>query len=233
MKLRIFSFENEIIFSEEYISVLQIEENVLFAQIIESINQRIIGSEKQIENLVLLDEDNELKFQKEVLLITDPWNFDFNQKKIQTALFQYIENIYKLEYDKMSEFQSLFQQLEVGVSDVWDELPFTFEYKDNIGISEYLKLVGLKIQQKECGVIQKVLSIIDVVEYFDIVKLIVFVNLKLFLNEKQLLEVYKYARYKKVNLLLLETGKEKEPVEGEKIWLIDSDYDEIILYNGL
>ena len=161
MKLRIFSFENEIIFSEEYISVLQIEENVLFAQIIESINQRILGSEKQIENLVLLDEDNELKFQKEVLLITDPWNFDFNQKKIQTALFQYIENIYKLEYDKMSEFQSLFQQLEVGVSDVWDELPFTFEYKDNIGISEYLKLVGLKIQQKECGVIQKVLSIID------------------------------------------------------------------------
>lgn len=37
--------------------------------------------------------------------------------------------------------------------------------------------------------------------------------------------------YKKVNILLIETGEEKEPIKNKKILFVDSDYDEIILYN--
>ena len=53
MKMKVFSFENDIIFSEEYISVLQIEEKILFTRIIESINSKILDIEDEnMENIV-------------------------------------------------------------------------------------------------------------------------------------------------------------------------------------
>lgn len=232
MKMKVFSFENDIIFSEEYISVLQIEEKILFTRIIEGINSKILDiGDENMENIVLLEGEDELDFKKDVLLITDPWSFDFNQKKVQTRLFKYIENEYTIDSEKMKTFISLFQKLEIEATDIWDELPFEFEYKNMIGLAEYLKLLGLKIKVQDNSIIQRVMSIIDVIEYFQIAKLVIFVNIKLFFSEEQLREIYKYAQYKKVMLLLLETGKEEKPLSREKIYFIDSDYDEIILYN--
>ena len=91
--------------------------------------------------------------------------------------------------------------------DVWEDLPFEFEYKDSIGVQEYLKLLGLKIAMGDR-------------------------DSKLYLSQKELEEVYKYIMYKKVMVLLLETGDEKECVKNEKILFVDSDYDEIMMYNN-
>ena len=134
----------------------------------------------------------------------------------------------------MSDFQTHFQSLQINAMDVWEDLPFEFEYKDSIGVQEYLKLLGLKIAMgdRDSKIIDIVLMIIDVVEYFGIAKLVVFTNLKLYLSQKELEEVYKYIMYKKVMVLLLETGDEKECVKKEKILFVDSDYDEIMMYNN-
>lgn len=131
----------------------------------------------------------------------------------------------------MSEFQNVFQNLQLNVLDVFNEFPFEFNYKESIGIQEYLKLLGLKISNNKERIIDTIFSLIDVVEYLSIAKLLIFVNVKLYLCNDEIQEVYKYAMYKNVNILLIETGEEKEPLENEKILYIDSDYDEIILYN--
>ena len=165
------------------------------------------------------------------MCIRDRFNIDFNQKKIQSALYNKIEKIYKQEFERMSEFQTIFQKLQLNVLDVFNEFPFEFNYKESIGIQEYLKLLGLKISNNKGKIIDTVFSLIDVVEYLSVAKLLVFVNLKLYPSDDELNEIYKYAMYKKVNILLIETGEEKEPLENEKILYIDSDYDEIVLYN--
>lgn len=232
MIMRIFSFDNEIEFSEDYIHVLQIEDAKLFARIVSSINNGINDINPLQENILFLEEDNEVKMSKDIMLIIDIWNFDFNQKKIQTALFQHMEKTFQIEYERMHQFNTLIKKLEIDAMDVWNELPFEFSYKENISITEYLKLIGLKIKCEENhGIVERIFSIIDIVEYFRVAKLVVFVNIKLYLNPKELQEVYKYALYKKVPLLLLETGKEKETMQNEKILFVDSDYDEIVLYN--
>ena len=92
-------------------------------------------------------------------------------------------------------------------------------------------MLGIKISNNKEKIIDTIFSLIDVVEYLSIAKLLIFVNIKLYLGNDEIQEVYKYAMYKKVNILLIETGEEKEPLENEKILYIDSDYDEIILYN--
>ena len=232
MIMRIPSFENDIVFSENYISVLHIQNGTLFARIIGSINSLINGVEELNEKIIFIDEDEKImKASKDIMLITDIWNFDFNQKKIQSALYNKIEKIYKQEFERMSEFQTIFQKLQLNVLDVFNEFPFEFNYKESIGIQEYLKLLGLKISNNKGKIIDTVFSLIDVVEYLSVAKLLVFVNLKLYLSDDELNEIYKYAMYKKVNILLIETGEEKEPIKNEKILFVDSDYDEIILYN--
>ena len=234
MIMKIFSLENDIIFKEEYINVLQIQDKKLFTNVINSLNDNINNIEDTKERIIILDNDIEIKIEKEVLMIIDVFNIDFNQKKIQSALFQKIEKIYQQEYERLSDFQTHFQSLQINAMDVWEDLPFEFEYKDSIGVQEYLKLLGLKIAMgdRDSKIIDIVLMIIDVVEYFGIAKLVVFTNLKLYLSQKELEEVYKYIMYKKVMVLLLETGDEKECVKNEKILFVDSDYDEIMMYNN-
>ena len=225
MIMKIFSLENDITFTEEYINVLQIQDKKLFTNVINSLNDNINNIEDTKERIIILDNDIEIKIEKEVLLIIDVFNIDFNQKKIQSALYNKIEKIYKHEFERMSEFQTIFQKLQLNI------FPFEFNYKESIGIQEYLKLLGLKISNNKGKIIDTVFSLIDVVEYLSVAKLLVFVNLKLYLSDDELNEIYKYAMYKKVNILLIETGEEKEPIENEKILYIDSDYDEIVLYN--
>ena len=231
MIMKIFSLENDIIFTEEYINVLQIQDKKLFTNVINSLNDNINNIEDTKERIIILDNDTEIKIEKEVLMFSDVFNIDFNQKKIQSALYNKIEKIYKQEFERMSEFQTIFQKLQLNVLDVFNEFPFEFNYKESIGIQEYLKLLGLKISNNKGKITDTIFSLIDVVEYLSITKILIFVNLKLYLIDDELKEIYKYAMYKKVNILLIETGEEKEPLENEKILYIDSDYDEIILYN--
>lgn len=231
MIMKIFSLENDMIFTEEYINVLQIQDKKLFTNVINSLNDNINNIEDTKERIIILDNDTGIKIEKEVLMIIDVFNIDFNQKKIQNALYNKIEKIYKQEFERMSEFQNVFQKLQLNVLDVFNEFPFEFNYKESIGIQEYLKLLGLKISNNKEKIIDTIFSLIDVVEYLSIAKLLIFVNIKLYLGNDEIQEVYKYAMYKKVNILLIETGEEKEPLENEKILYIDSDYDEIILYN--
>lgn len=231
MIMKIFSLENDIIFTEEYINVLQIQDKKLFTNVINSLNDNINNIEDTKERIIILDNDTEIKIEKEVLMFIDVFNIDFNQKKIQSALYNKIEKIYKQEFERMSEFQTIFQKLQLNVLDVFNEFPFEFNYKESIGIQEYLKLLGLKISNNKGKITDTIFSLIDVVECFSVAKILIFVNLKLYLIDDELKEIYKYAMYKKVNMLLIETGEEKEPLENEKILYIDSDYDEIILYN--
>lgn len=231
MIMKIFSLENDIIFTEEYINVLQIQDKKLFTNVINSLNDNINNIEDTKERIIILDNDTEIKIEKEVLMFIDVFNIDFNQKKIQSALYNKIEKIYKQEFERMSEFQTIFQKLQLNVLDVFNEFPFEFNYKESIGIQEYLKLLGLKISNNKGKITDTIFSLIDVVEYLSVTKILIFVNLKLYLIDDELKEIYKYAMYKKVNILLIETGEEKEPLENEKILYIDSDYDEIILYN--
>jgi len=101
MIMKIFSLENDITFTEEYINVLQIQDKKLFTNVINSLNDNINNIEDTKERIIILDNDIEIKIEKEVLMIIDVFNIDFNQKKIQSALYNKIEKIYKQEIYKL------------------------------------------------------------------------------------------------------------------------------------
>ena len=65
--MKIFSLENDIIFKEEYINVLQIQDKKLFTNVINSLNDNINNIEDTKERIIILDNDIEIKIEKEVL----------------------------------------------------------------------------------------------------------------------------------------------------------------------
>ena len=83
----------------------------------------------------------------------------------------------------MSEFQTIFQKLLLNVLDVFNEFPFEFNYKESIGIQEYLKLLGLKISNNKGKITDTIFSLIDVIEYLSVAKILIFVNIRIFNKE--------------------------------------------------
>ena len=233
MKMRIFSFETEICFSDDYVNVIQVENHKLFGNLVNSIYRMSNGIEEGIPEQIVLEESGKvLNCSKETMFIMDFMDFDFNQRKIQNALYHYVEEVYNLEYERFDKFQTSFYNLNLDMFDILVELPFEYECKENIEVQDYLKMIGLKVKQNgEQTILERLLLIIDVVHYFRLAKIVFLVNVKSFLENDELVELYKYSKYKKISLVLLESGAEIMPIQYEKILLIDNDYDEILLYN--
>ncbi len=224
MKLKINGFDTKIDFNNENINILVIKDTRCFSHIIETINN-IINGEESTEIFLLDNEDNELNMSKEMYLVIDLFNIEYNSKKIINKLYEKISNnIEKMEDIK---FQNMVTNLRNYIIQEINELPFEFTMKNEIDITEILKLYNLKIDYVNYkGILEKVEFLIDILATLRISNILVIPNLKLYLSEEELIELYKYSLYNEIKLFLIEkdyTGK----LKYEKILLIDENFDDI------
>ena len=224
MKLKINGFDTKIDFNNENINILVIKDTRCFSHIIEIINN-IINGEESTEIFLLDNEDNELNMSKEMYLVIDLFNIEYNSKKIINKLYEKISNnIEKMEDIK---FQNMVTNLRNYIIQEINELPFEFTMKNEIDITEILKLYNLKIDYVNYkGILEKVEFLIDILATLRISNILVIPNLKLYLSEEELIELYKYSLYNEIKLFLIEkdyTGK----LKYEKILLIDENFGDI------
>ena len=224
MKLKINGFDTKIDFNNENINILVIKDTRCFSHIIETINN-IINGEESTEIFLLDNEDNELNMSKEMYLVIDLFNIEYNSKKIINKLYEKISNnIEKMEDIK---FQNMVTNLRNYIIQEINELPFEFTMKNEIDITEILKLYNLKIDYVNYkGILEKVEFLIDILATLRISNILVIPNLKLYLSEEEFIELYKYSLYNEIKLFLIEkdyTGK----LKYEKILLIDENFDDI------
>ena len=193
MKLKINGFSNELEFEENKVSVLVIKDTKCFTNIIQKLNDRIEGTD--FDDIFLLDNNNEeLKIQKEMCMITDLFNIDFNSKKILNKLYDIISsNIEKMEDIKIKDTMV---SLRNYIIQEINELPFEFIMKDEPEITEILKIYNLKIDILNYKkVIEKVEFLIDILATLKISNILIIPNLKMYLDDEELVELYKYFYY--------------------------------------
>ena len=122
MILKIFSFENDIDFSKNHINVLQIQNKKLFAKMVSSFNNMCKGLSVECDEVItLLEQDEIVDFTKNVLFVVDFLNFDFNQRRIQTVLYQYIDKIIKLEPEILSNINNLQDSIHIEFMSIMEE----------------------------------------------------------------------------------------------------------------
>jgi len=227
MKLKMNGFENEIVFNDDNINVLEIKNSKCFSHIIEIINDKINGIDTN-EIFLLDNKDEELKMNKEMYMVLDVFNVDYNSKQILKKIYEIIaENISK---NQDYEIEKMTLNLRNYIIQEINELPFEFVMKSDIDIPEILKLYNLKIdEQNYTSILDKIEILIDILATLKIANILVIPNLKLFLDEKELIELYKYSLYNNIKLLLIERNNDLEKLKYEKIIVIDETFDEIVL----
>ncbi len=226
MKLRINGFDNEIMFNEEYINVLTINNAKCFSNIIGILNDKINGIESN--EIFLLDEKNqELKMDKKMYIVLDIFNIDYNSKKILNKIYGIIEE--NIEKNQDYEIDKIVLDLRNYIIQEINELPFEFVMKSELDVSEILKLYNLKIDDKNyTTILEKVEMLIDIMTTLKIADILVIPNLKLFLSNDELVELYKYSLYNNVKLLLIERNTSKK-LKYENNIIIDENFCEYII----
>lgn len=226
MKLRLNGFENEVIFDNEIINVLQIEDAKCYTHIIDILNQKINGYENN--EIFLLDEnEEEMRIDKNIYMIFDLFNIEYNSKKLLNRIYDVIsENIQNSQELKMEQ---LIIKLRNYLIEEINELPFEFVMKSEISIQELLKIFDLKIDNiNYTNVIERIELLIDLFSTLEITKILVIPNLKMYLSEEELIELYKYSLYNNINLLIIERNI-RNKLKYEKVLAIDENYNDEIL----
>lgn len=226
MKLKINGFDNEIIFNDENINILEIKDSKCFTHIIKILNEKINGIESN-EIFLLDNNENELNMGKEMYMIFDLFNIDYNSKKIISKIYEIISENIKKNQDHEIENETI--KLRNYIIQEINELPFEFVMKRELEISEILKLYNLKIDPiNYASILERAELLIDIISTLQIAKILVLPNLKTYLSEDELVALYKYSLYNNVKLLLIERYNTKK-LEYEKTMLIDETFDEEIL----
>ena len=229
--LKIFSFENDIDFSKNHINVLQIQNKKLFAKMVSSFNNMCKGLSVECDEVItLLEQDEIVDFTKNVLFVVDFLNFDFNQRRIQTVLYQYIDKIIKLEPEILSNINNLQDSIHIEFMSIMEEFPFEILCKKDSSILDILKMYGIRIKANvDEKIIEKLFKLVELVQCLDLAKLIILVNVKQYLDSDEIVEFYKYCVYNNVKLLVLERGLEVSPLERERILFVDENFDEFFI----
>lgn len=226
MKLKINGFDNEIIFDEENVNVLLIEDVKCFSHIIEVLNDKINGIESN--EIFLLDEKNEeLKMDKKIYLVLDIFNIDYNSKKVLNAIYNLISD--NVEKNQDYKIEKMILELRNYIIQEINELPFEFVMKSELEISEILKLYNLKMDSENyTSVLERIELLIDIISTMKIADILIIPNLKLFLDDKDLVELYKYSLYNNIKLLLIERNSSKK-LKYEKNIIIDENFNDFLI----
>lgn len=221
MKLKINGFENEILFTEENVNILTIKNTKCFSHILQILNDKINGSESN--EIFLLDENNEeMNMSKEIQMVLDIFNIDYNSKKILNKIYNIIAT--NIQKNQDFEIEKMILNLRNYIIEEINELPFEFVMKNELEITEILKLYNLKIDEENyTNILEKIEILIDILSTLDIAKILIIPNLKLFLSEEELVELYKYSLYNNINLLLIERHEENK-LKYENCIIIDENF---------
>ena len=217
MKLINSELDLQIIFLENKVNILIIEEPVLLSKTVFSLWQKWNGGES---DFLLIDEERQISFSKEVELIMDPFSLELNNKKI----IQQLHNEWKQEANEMTEEMVMINSTIVDVLNKIQMQSFCSGIRYNLDLEweDLFKLYQVKFEADYDDVFDKLLAYIKIITSLMGVRLICFVNIKSYLSEKQIRQLYQMVFYCKAHLLLIE-NYEKDKLEDEKIFIIDKD----------
>lgn len=225
MIMLIIGFDKKIEFDENTVNILEIYNQSLFTEVINNLNNQCNGEEEN--NTIVLMQDNErVDIKKNIYVLTDVFNIDFNSKKFLNKIYgTLIQNIKNKQDD---ELENIALKLRNYFINEINELPFEFNMNSEVEITDLIKAFDVKIDSScYITVLEKIEFIINLLAEFDLAKVLVIPNLKTFLQEEDLLELYKYSIYNNIKLLILENKHCENVLKYEKKNVIDENFDEI------
>mgnify|MGYP000183641383 CR=1 FL=1 len=186
-----------------------------------------ISNGQLVEEVECFDKNNkEIVITNKIRMFTEYFDFNFDSKKYTADITKYVlSNIEQYDSESvLKTYSKLCKLIDNELSKT--ELPISVSVDE--GIDSIIKMFKLRIDQKE-DLLDNLLLLIDLEVALNTYKILCFVNLKQYLSKEELLELYKYATYNSIKIIMVESSKYEYVKEYEKILIIDQNLDESMI----
>lgn len=222
MKLVHPDWNRQIVFRENRVQVVCIENARYFSRIVEDlVRQRQTGAGP----FVLSDGGKICDFSKTAELILSPFSLDFDNKKIQSTILKRLQQIANdEEFHESQEIRRLILQY---LNRLTDRLDVDVSTSPEIDILQVVKLANVRPAVDEDSLETRLLDYFSLLKDVLETKLIVAVNLRSYFSSHRLQTFYETLLLKKTPLLLLENFAKYGKIPSEDWLIIDGDLCEI------
>lgn len=223
MKLTIRNIETPITIGYDAITTLVIENKNFFREILADLVQ-IYTEHKELATSIHSDDE---ALNKDLLLVTDVFGFDFSAKKLITELYK--QAAHAIDNDTILVLNTIETELQKLAVFAEDTLEIALEHKETIDIVDMLKVFKVQpLLTHSYNPKERAYGIIDVASRLFPRCIVCFVNIKQLLTKDEFLEISRYCMYKKQRVWCLESTNTYK-VADENIVVVD---DDLFCYNG-
>lgn len=225
MKIKVKYIDNEIQFEDDKINAIEIENKKYFYRFVMDLYN--ISNACVIEDISFFSENlKELNYEGKIKLYFNYFDFDFNAKK-------YINDISKLITTTISDIQrdAIIKQYNKLVN-LYNKLLMNIDLPLCVNNDTTMENINktMKIQINNTNdLLENILLLIDLEKAIPNYNILIFINLKQYLNKDELIELYKYAIYNQIKIILIDSMAYGVTLEYEKKLIIDSNLDEFVI----
>ena len=222
MKLVHSNMERQLMWTEQQECEWIIESPILFSSYVRELREQIEGKEGKF---VLSKNEDILDISKSVDIITDPLNFNINDKKILSKIYAdlsvaaYEEDTYLKTQEVLGNLKSYFLELE-------QKNLIMLDLDDEIDMQALFKTLGVHISEAEDDFFENLNTYLKVSSILLKRKLIVFINVRSYISDEQLNEILNNAIYNEIRILFIENMQRSCP-DRIKQYIIDNTGCEI------
>ncbi len=216
------NFETDILCDAEKVSILQIADRVLFANIVQSLISKE-GSEAK-EPYLILEDNRELKCCDHLLVLLNPFSLPWRERNMITVLHNRISDLVSEDEQVKEVFEQAGQKVLREFGALAFQLQGSYDFSLEWDSRKFLKAFDYSVQCNSDSLLDNLISFLEVASDLFPEKLIVLVNIKLFLNSSELIQLYEEAISLKIRLLLLETVKDSRVLIAERKMVIDQHF---------
>ncbi len=225
MKLINEDLNNEIIFEENKVNLLVVENKKKFLEFIQEIIKQINGNEGKF---FLFDKNTELKIHNKVEIIKDIFDLDINNKKILNKIYHELEEL-SIDSEFLLETKNMESNLLKYIYCLIEKYDYPLEIVEGLDLKEIFKLLSVKLSLCFSNKVEEILEYIDLVSRILKKEIFVLVNLHIFLEKDDIVALCRECFYKKIKLLFVENQKPDIINNEERLFIIDNDLCEINL----
>lgn len=224
MNLCVDYFENRIIFSTEYVNAIEIENKRYFYRFVNDLYS--VYTNGYSDNLQFFQDNKEVNMNGKIKVFINYFDFPFDSKKYANEISKFVGNYINDEdiNDLINLYGKMIRIYKKALNDI--DLPLYIE--NDISIDNINKLIKLGISPKE-ELLDNLMLLIDLEHTLKTNNLLVFVNLKQYLTKDEVRELYKYAIYNGIMIMLIDSFNYGVTLKDEKKYIIDENLDEFVL----
>lgn len=219
MKLVHSDFKHQIIFKENSINYLVIENPMLMYEIYQELFY-------DCKKLVLSEDNKPINIKKTLEVIRDPVSLEFTQKSVVNALNNIVRlKLHESEYLKRNmELWSMIDKFFIELLEEID-IPIVFDQTENM--DALMKIMNIKVNEEHSSLIERLVDYLDILFRLCDIKLVVIFNIRAYLSIEEISKLYEMVFLEKWNVLCLDYMVPIDKIKEEKYYIIDKDLCEI------